>query len=698
MLEAMAEIPVILIGVIVLVALFFGLIFSRLKLSSSIGFILAGIVLGPLALNYLTPGQGVVTLFEELGLMMLLFYLGLELSIEKFKQNGAVAFVLVGVEILVSFAIGYGIARFFGYSGLEALVIGLLMPMASTVIAVKFILEKGLIQTFEARIAISSLIIEDFLAIIILVFLSTLSTQKSVNLLVFNALVFVIAAFFVVSKLSKVVLKTLHSIGQADKMALYAIGIGILVSYLSNLLGLSPVLGAYFAGFALAETAYAERIKRELGFFRDFFILFFFVSFGAKVALPSTPMILVILAVMLVCYVISKIFVYGTLGTALGMNQLSAVTTGLIMMSIGEFSIIIAAASASLLPHAGDVLGLAFLLVISTTILSPALFNRKEKITELFARLQPKSVNQALSTLAFEAGTLESALLNKSFQNAYWNSLKRLITNLLVVFSVVYISYLTKLQVDIPFAPWVGSVSIGLLLLPLLIWPLYKALREFAFLVRAVVSSVISTAFPQAGHKQFEIAKLAADLFTSVILVAVGAIVFFFTLTRFDPIFLVIPAVYTLLALVFLGRTVYSLFEHYESLQTFLGEAAGGAKPATKGVKQLALEFDVRSQAFRELHRERLRVQQEIEESLDEGDVAGARHALAEFKKREQNALAGLLKHREAGRTAERGGVKPALLHYFKKNPPEFSQPPHRESKRGKLVKRVKRIVGRHKR
>ncbi len=681
LLEAMAEIPVIMIGVVVLVALFFGMIFSRLRLSSSIGFILAGIVLGPLVLNYLQPGQGVLTLFEEIGLMMLLFYLGLELSIEKFKQNGAVAFVLVGVEILVSFAIGYGIARAFGYTGLEALVIGLLMPMASTVIAVKFILEKGLMQTLEARIAVSSLIIEDFLAIIILVFLSTLSTQKSLNLLVFNALVFVIAAFFVVSKLSKIVLKTLNAIGQSDKMALYAIGIGILVSYSSNLLGLSPVLGAYFAGFALAETAYATRIKHELGFFRDFFILFFFVSFGAKVTLPSTPLILVVLAVMLAAYVASKIFVYGTLGTALGLNALSAVTTGLIMMSIGEFSIIIAAAAAPLIPHASDVLGLAFLLVICTTIISPALFNRKEKIAEWFARLEPKPVSKTLSTLALEAGMLESVLLNSSFQNAYWNSLKRLITNLLVIFSVVYISYLTKLQIEIPFAPWIGSISIGLLLLPLLIWPLYKVLREFSFLVRAVVSSILATAFPalEREKKRLETSKTVADLFTSIILTAVGAIVFLFTLTRFDPIFLVIPAVYTLLALMLLGKNLYSLFEEFESLQAFLGAAGSagtaGRLPATR-VKQLALEFDERSQAFRELHRERLRVQQEIEQALEEGDVAGARRALTEFKKREQKTLSKLLKQRgtelAAEREAERSGVKPTLLDYFKKNPPKL--------------------------
>jgi len=317
----------------------------------------------------------------------------------------------------------------------------------------------------------------------------------------------------------------------------------------------------------------------------------------------------------------------------------------------------------------------------------------------LFARLQPKPVSQALSTLALEAGTLESALLNKSFQNAYWNSLKRLITNILVLFSVVYISYLTKLQVEIPFAPWIGSVSIGLVLLPLLIWPLYKALREFAFLVRAVVSIVIATAFPEVERKHYEIGRLAADLFTSVILVAVGVIVFFLTLTRFDPIFLVIPAVYIFLALMFLGRTVYSLFEHYESLQALVSEAGGGGRrPAGKGVKQLALEFDVRSQAFRELHRERLRVQQEIEEALDEGDVAGARRALAEFKKREQNTLAGLLKQREAFKEAERGGVRPALLQYFKKNPPKFAERVKEggKSKLKKISGRVKRLAKKH--
>jgi len=561
-----------------------------------------------------------------------------------------------------------------------------------------------LMQTLEARIAVSSLVIEDFLAIVLLVFLSTLSTQKSVNVLVFNALVFVIAAFFVVSKLSRIVLKALNAVGQSDKMALYAVGVGILVSFLSNLLGLSPVLGAYFAGFALAETAFAARIKRELGFFRDFFILFFFVSFGAKIVLPSTLLVLVILAVMLVAYVVSKIFVYGILGTALGLNALSAVTTGLLMLSVGEFSIIIAVVAAPLLPHAGDVLSLAFLLVVSSTILSPILFNSKEKIAEWFARFQPKTVSETLSTLTLEAKTLENALLNSSFQNAYWNSFKRLITNLLIIFSVVYISYLTKLRVEIPFASWIGSISIGVLLLPLLVWPVYKVLREFSFLVRAVVSSILSTAFPtlERDKQRWETSRIASDLFTSIILVAVGVIVFFFTLTRFDPLFLVIPAFYTLLALTLFGKNLYSLFEQFENLQNLVSEAIPkGKRPATR-VKQLALEFDERSRAFRELYRERLRVQQEIEQALDEGDVARARRALTEFKKREQRVLASLLKQREAsianlaegklvegkasGKSvqserwkserwkSEGWSVKHALLDYFKKNPPKFSR------------------------
>ncbi|MBI5036365.1 cation:proton antiporter [Candidatus Micrarchaeota archaeon] len=329
-----SQISVISVGIIAIVALLVGLVLSRLGFASSVGFIIAGVLLGPLGLGLLQPGEGLAEVFGEIGLLILLFYLGLELSVESFKKTGSVALVMVFVESVVAFATGFAISKFFGFTDLQALVVGAMLPFASTAIVVKFLMDNNIMDWFESKIAISSLVIEDFVAILMLVALSSISAAKSLNVLVLNALFFVVAMFFVVRKVSKHALALLDKLGHSDKMALYAIGVGIVVGYFGELLGISSALGAYFAGFALAETKYGERIKKELGLFREFFILFFFVSFGVTVTMPSSPSMYWLLGALVVAYIVSKVIAYGIFGTALGFKPKAAMTTGLLMVCI----------------------------------------------------------------------------------------------------------------------------------------------------------------------------------------------------------------------------------------------------------------------------------------------------------------------------------------------------------------------------
>src|SRR3990167_5495789 len=118
------QIPVIGLGVIALVPLLIGLILTRIGLPSSLGYIFSGMLLGPLFLGFLSPGESITQLFGEIGVLMLLFYLGLELSIERFRQNGALSLALVFVEFVTAFVAGFAVAKFLGLSDLESVVIG----------------------------------------------------------------------------------------------------------------------------------------------------------------------------------------------------------------------------------------------------------------------------------------------------------------------------------------------------------------------------------------------------------------------------------------------------------------------------------------------------------------------------------------------------------------------------------------------
>ncbi|MBI2445992.1 cation:proton antiporter [Candidatus Micrarchaeota archaeon] len=620
-----SSLPIISLGVIALVALLIGGIFSRLGLASSVGYILAGVMLGPLGLGMLAPGEGLAELFGQIGLLMLLFYLGLELSIDNFRKTGAVALALVFVETVAAFATGYTISKFFGFTDLQALVVGAMLPFASTAIVVKFMMDKKIFDWPESRVAVSSLVIEDFLAILVLVFLTSLSTAKSLNLLVVNGLLFTIAMFFVVRKISKYALTLLEKIGHQDKMAIYAIGVGLVVGYFGELLGISSALGAYFAGFALAETKYGERIKNELGVFREFFILFFFVSFGVIVTLPTSTAIYLLLAALLAAYILSKMVAYGIFGTALGFKPNAAITTGVLMVAIGEFSIIIASAAAAVLPNSADILSLAFLMTLATALIMPLLFNYRQNVADLFMKIYPPRARKFMGIIGIEMKAAER--LSHAFEDAFWTSARSLLVNFLIALAVVYMAALLNTEFILPAFPNLpSSATLALLILPLVVWPIYRTFQELRFLSTLLVERFTG---PAAVEK-------TAEAFVGLIMVFTGMLAAGWLYgMHVPPLFLLLPGLYTGLALLFLSRSLWSWFERAENVQGLLDESANRSAQLT----QMAKTFDTRGEVVFRLNEERSLAKEQISEALAAGNTAKARHLLSAFRRREAALL-----------------------------------------------------------
>lgn len=618
------QIPIISLGVIALVALLVGILFTRLGLPSSIGYIFTGILLGPLVLGFLAPGESVTLLFGEIGVLMLLFYLGLELSIEKFKQNGVVALVLASVEMATAFVAGFVVAKFFGFGDLESIVVGALLPATSTVIAVKFMMEKKILDLYESRIAVSALIIEDFFAILVLVLLTSITAAKSFDLLILNGLLYVVAMFVVVRKLSPVVLYWLSRLGQEDKMALYAVAVGIVVGYFGQLIGLSPILGAYFAGFALAETKYGDRIKKELGLFREFFILFFFVSFGATVIFPASANLYVLLALLLLAYILAKILAYGVFGTAIGMNTPSALRTGMLMLSIGEFSIIIASAAAPLVSNAPEITSLAFLLTITTSIAAPILFGKSDVISDLFIKLYPERFRKALSIVGKEMREVER--FSRAFEGPFWTSVKSLLTNFIIALSVVYVAALLNTQIILPAFPNLpSSATLAVLVLPFIVWPIFRSLQELRFLSENLVRHLVHPNMVERSSEMFVGVFLALSS-----LFALSWLYF----QKTPPLYLLLPGAYFVLAVVFLSKAIWSFFERLETLQ----ETATATKAAPQ-LLELTQKFDEHGTALGRLNELRQRSRDLIAESLRAGETSKARRLLADFRKNEARLL-----------------------------------------------------------
>ena len=627
------SIPVTEFGIVTIVALIFGLITDKFGLSSSIGFILAGLALGGQGIGYIT-GSGISSILGEIGLLTVLFYLGMELNLKKFKEIGGIAAVISIISILGSFTVGFIIGQLFGFQLIESILIGTLLMAPSTVEALKFILEKNVLHTLEAKIAISSLVVSDLIAVLLVVFLTSVASQQSFNLTVFNAVIFIIALLFVVSRVSRVVLDLLYKWGHENKMVLFALATGVIVSYLGELLGLSTIIGAYFAGFALAETQYAEKIKRELSFFRELFILFFFVSFGAKVLLPTSLETIALIAALVAGYLIVKFLLYGVIGTAIGINAASAIAMAAILTPIGEFGIIIANIASQLNTHnSHDLLSIAFMLTIITTILSPSLFKRTDTITKWFLKIYPAKVRSNLENLSYNAQVLGSTVSNQVTQIEHAKLLQSMIINLGIAASIAYLALILKIKISLPFIHDVipTDIALPIVLVPIIIIPIYRFFEDLKTLTRKITLNALSLTFKPKSELTFTIEHKAAELVTSLTLAMIGIIttIAIYAYGQREPLILLIPATYTILATLYFARALNSVIKGYVTYQ-----------PDEYNLQPSKITKDFKKQAtqIQNLNQERVNANEKITNLLRIGDKKQARKEYNSFKKHE-NAI-----------------------------------------------------------
>ncbi len=651
--------PLVQVGIALIFAFIFGEIASRLKQNTALGYIIAGIILGPLALNYLVPGLGIAPIFGNIGLVMILFYLGLEMNLKRIRQAGAIPFVMAATHLTVAFLLGFTIASIFGFSPLAAAVAGALITASSTVMVARFIFDRKILDEPSSRIALAILVLEDFFGIFVLVFISSLSAQKSINLYVLNGLLFVIAMFFIVSKVSRYILNFLHGLGHQDKMVFYAIAVGLLSSYIGGQLGLSTSLGAYFAGFALAESAYGDKIKNQLGLFREFFLLFFFVSFGTtlffneqtmQVIKPTLNVLLPIagLAIALsITYVVASTIAFFIAGGLLGIDIDTVSSVTALMVPLGEFVVIISNASKPLLSQAvwTTLVTAGFLIIILTAPLGPLLYDRRKSMSELYLSLFPKSLQVFFANTGKQIGSASKILDNPIFEDQYLQSVERMLKYLIIAFSIVYIGTLLLSSLSSTTTPLVLSipneVAIGFILLLLVTWPLFNFVSELRFLVEVLSRNIIRSSFPSLSKGTEIIEDEVAEAFTGLLLTTIGiasTVAIYYAFID-NPLFTIIPLAYTMLALMHFSRAFYALIDHFEPLGDLSTEEEGIIIDSDPKLIKLRNEFEERSRRFSILHAERELLKDQIRQAIRKKDIVQIRNLLSKFKLKEEKLM-----------------------------------------------------------
>lgn len=385
------------LAIILIAAAVFTIISKALKQPSILGYIVAGFIVGPYLGLFPQFSTEEIHEWSELGIIFLLFGLGLEFSFKKLVKIGSSAFITSAVKCIGMFAVGYLAGGLMGWSTMECIFLGGMLGMSSTTIIIKAYDDLGMKNRPYSPLIFGSLVFEDLIAVLLLVLLSTIaatgkvSGQEMLSSIV-KLLFFLILWFLVGIYAIPLLLRKARRFLNDEITLLVSIGLCFLMVVLANLAGFSSALGAFVMGSILAETVESKDIRRVTDNIKDLFGAIFFVSVGMMLD-PSVVAkywltILIITAVTMI-----GILVFSTLGAILAGKGLdTAVHAGFSLAQLGEFAFIIAGLGCSLGVLRDDIYPVIIAVSVLTTFTTPYMIKLGDPVSLWLYRVLPQSI------------------------------------------------------------------------------------------------------------------------------------------------------------------------------------------------------------------------------------------------------------------------------------------------------------------
>lgn len=323
------------------------LLFKLLKQPVVLGYIVAGILVGPnlFGENLVNPEH--VKDWGEIGVLFVLFCIGLEFRLKNLFESGKTAFVGVATIVVGMLVLGYGIGRLSGLDNMNSLFLAAMLCMSSTTIVMKAVDEAGLSKARFVKGATSILILEDIIAVVLMVLLSNIAINKSFDAVVMLKTVGVLAATLIVWFIIGIlviptIIRKARPYLNDETLIIISLGLCMGMVLTAEEAGFSSALGAFVMGMVLAETLESHRIEQLMAPLKNVFASIFFVSVGMMIDPTSLvtywPSILIVAVVVIVGMIL-----FGTLGCWWGGETMKdSMQTGFSFVQIGEFSFIIA--------------------------------------------------------------------------------------------------------------------------------------------------------------------------------------------------------------------------------------------------------------------------------------------------------------------------------------------------------------------
>ncbi|MGH9996435.1 MAG: cation:proton antiporter [Nitrososphaeraceae archaeon] len=378
---------IISLALLLFTAKIFAEFFHRIKLPIVLGELLAGIIIGPYALGGLPlfNGEPLVILDEtiknigELAAIVILFVAGLEITPREFLRGGASSFTIGALGVIVPFFVGYFVFSLYGLDALETLLIATALTATSIAISIQVLSSLGKMQTKEARLILGAAIVDDILAIAVLsVVLTMVQTGNTTpDIMEITFLILKILGLFVALLVGSIVIvpRILHrerlwkSQGSIEGIttAIFFGGAGI-----AALVGLSPIVGAFAIGMAVASTRLIKQVEEYVHKLQIIFAPLFFAIIGAQVDLRGINLdVLLIAGILIFIAIVTKMLGCGLPSLIFLKDKSKAMRVGIGMVSRGEVGLIVAGVGATSGVISGDVYTAIIVMVAVTTIITP---------------------------------------------------------------------------------------------------------------------------------------------------------------------------------------------------------------------------------------------------------------------------------------------------------------------------------------
>ena len=395
-----------------IVAAIVTVLFRQLNQPVVLGYILAGMIVGPHTPPApLIGDERTIQTLSELGVIFLMFSLGLEFSLGKLKKVGATAFIAATLAILFMASAGFQVGRLFGWNQIDSVFLGAILSISSTAIIIKALEEQGKTKERFAELIFGILIVEDILAIVMIALLSGFATTGSLAPAEIGRTILRLGAFLGVLLVTGLIavprlLNYVARFKSNEMLLITVVGLCFGVSLLTVKLGYSVALGAFLIGAIIAEARQIVKIETLMHPVRDLFSAVFFVSIGLLI----DPALL--LHYWLPVLVISAVVVFGqvlscSFGTFVAGHDLrTSLRVGMGLAQIGEFSFIIAAMGLTLKVTSEFLYPIAVAVSAVTTLINPYLLRNSDRFIGWFDRAAPKSIVAMLGAYTRWVGSL----------------------------------------------------------------------------------------------------------------------------------------------------------------------------------------------------------------------------------------------------------------------------------------------------